>query len=94
MTGFTPAEVFPPGEYIQDELDARGWSLADLARLLGQPLDAVHDLIEGPMTIVPELARALAEAFGTSSELWTNLEHARQLNQRSRGTATSPARDS
>ena len=30
-----PAEVFPPGEFIQEELDARNWTQSDLADILG-----------------------------------------------------------
>ncbi len=30
------AEAFPPGEYIKDEIEARGWTQRDLARVLGR----------------------------------------------------------
>ena len=29
-----PAEIFPPGEFIKDELEARGWLQEDLAAIL------------------------------------------------------------
>ena len=28
-----PAEVFPPGEFIREELEARQWTQADLAQV-------------------------------------------------------------
>ena len=40
-----PAEVFPPGEFIREELEARGWSLQDLAEILGRPPRSVSELL-------------------------------------------------
>lgn len=79
MSNRIPAEVFPPGEYIQDELDARGWTQDDLAQILGRPLNAVNQIIKGKRGITPETAKGLAAAFGTSAEFWMNLENAFQL---------------
>ena len=31
----TPAEVFPPGEFIREEIEARGWSQRNLQRFSG-----------------------------------------------------------
>ncbi len=30
------AEVFPPGEFILEELEARGWTQVDLAEIIGR----------------------------------------------------------
>lgn len=80
MPTHAPAEVFPPGEFIRDELEARDWTQADLAKILGKPLPAVNELIAGKKAITPETARALAAAFGTSADLWMNLESAYRLS--------------
>ncbi len=77
----TPAEVFPPGEFIRDELEERGWIQADLAKIIGRPLPAVNEIILGKRSITPETAVALGSAFGTSAELWLNLESAFQLSK-------------
>ena len=76
-----PAESFLPGEYIAEELEARGWTQTDLAEILGRPLRLVNELIKGKRSITPETARGLAQAFGTSAELWMNLESAYQLSR-------------
>ncbi len=71
-----PAEVFPPGEFIRDELEARGWTQEEFADILGRPLQTVNQIINGKKEITAETARAIAEAFGTSAELWLNLQSA------------------
>ena len=74
------AEVFPPGEFIQDELDARGWTQEDLATILGRPLPRVNEIIKAKTGITPKTAAALGEAFGTSAQFWLNLESRYRLS--------------
>lgn len=74
-----PAEVFPPGEFLQDELDAREWSQADLADILGKPAKAVNEIVLGKRRITPEMARLLSQALETTPNVWLNLESAYQL---------------
>ena len=73
------AEVFPPGEYIRDEIEARGWTQRDLAGVLGRSEPKVSELISGKRAITSQTARELAAAFGTSAEVWLNLEMRWQL---------------
>ncbi len=75
-----PAEVFPPGDFIREELEARGWTQGDLARVLGRPLQTVNLIINGRKSVTAETAKALGVAFGTGPELWMNLETAYQLD--------------
>ena len=89
MTNRVPAEVFPPGEYIKDELEERGWTQLDLAEILGRPFQLVNEIILDKRGISPETARGLAEAFGTSAQLWLNLDAAWQL-YKSRSAAPDP----
>jgi HTH-type transcriptional regulator/antitoxin HigA len=81
MPHFTAAEVFPPGELLREELEARGWTQADLAEILGRPPRLVSEIIRGKRSITPETAKGLAEALGTSPQLWMNLESAYQLSK-------------
>ena len=69
-----PAEVFPPGDYIREELAARGWSQVDFAKIIGRSQPAVNEMINGKRGITPESALALSAAFGTSAEFWMNLQ--------------------
>jgi len=89
MPSRTPAEVFPPGDFIRDELDARGWTQGDLAQIMGRPLRLVNELVAGKKQITPDTARGLAKAFGDDDALyWMNLDSAYRLSQ------TKPADES
>lgn len=81
MTRFTAAEVFPPGETLKDELEARGWTQTDLGEILGRPPRVVNEIITGKRGITPETAKGLAEALGTTAQFWMNLESAWQLSK-------------
>ena len=74
-------EAFPPGEYIREELGERGWTQIDLADILGRPPQVVNEIVAGKRSITPETARGLADAFGTSAQLWMNLEASHQLSK-------------
>lgn len=81
MTNRMPAEVVAPGEFIREEIEARGWTQEALAEVLGKSVRLVNEVLTGRRSITPETAVALAEAFGTSAELWLNLESAYQLSK-------------
>lgn len=82
MATRTPAEVFPPGDFIRDELDARGWTQDDLATIMGRPLQFVNELVGGKKQITPETALGLAKAFGDDDALyWMNLDNVYRLTK-------------
>lgn len=76
-----PAEVFPPGEVIREELDARSWSQVELADIMGRPPRVVSEIISGKRGITPETAKGLGAAFGTGATFWMNLEGSYQLSR-------------
>lgn len=84
-----PAEVFPPGVYLKEEIEARGWIQSEFAEIIGKPPALVNQIIMGKRAVTPETAQAIAAALGTSAELWLNLEAAHQLYNK---TAAAPAR--
>jgi HTH-type transcriptional regulator/antitoxin HigA len=79
-----PARPVAPGRIVKQEIEARGWSQKDLAAVLGRPEQTVSEIVNGVKQITPETALELAQAFGTSPELWMNLEanYRLQLAQR------------
>lgn len=75
-----PAEVFQPGEYLRDELNARGWTQSDFAKIIGRPVQAVNEIVNGKKRITVETAKAIGLALGTGPELWLNLENTYRLH--------------
>ena len=75
------AETFPPGEFLKEELEARGWTQTVLAEVMGRPVRLVNELILAKRTITAETAIQLGEALGTGAEIWMNLESQYQLSK-------------
>lgn len=82
----TPARLVPPGRVIKREIEARGWTQRDLAEIMGRPPSKISPIIKGTKQITPETAIELAEALGTSPDVWLNLEsnYRLRLAQRSK----------
>lgn len=76
-----PAEVFPPGEFLRDVLEERGWSQTEFAEIIGRPHRLVNEVIAGKRAITPDTAVEFAAALETSPEYWLNLESAYQLSK-------------
>lgn len=81
MSVRVPAEVFPPGEFLREELEARDWSQQELADILDRPARLICELISGKRAVTPETARGLGDAFGMSPDYWMNLESQYQLSK-------------
>ena len=88
-TTYSPAEVFPPGEYLRDELDERGWTVTEFAEIIGRPVQAVSEILNGKKEITTETACALSEALDTTPELWLNLQTNYRLFQQRAATASA-----
>ena len=76
---FRPADAFLPGEYLRDELAARGWTQARFAAILGRPPQLVSQIINGRKRITDQTAIEIAAALGTSAKVWLNLENTYRL---------------
>lgn len=76
-----PAETFPPGDFIKDEIEARGWTQEDLAEVMGRDLRLVNEIITGKRGITTDTAKGLGEALETSAQYWMNLQTSHQLAQ-------------
>jgi HTH-type transcriptional regulator / antitoxin HigA len=75
------AEVFPAGEYLRDELEERGWTVTEFAEILARPVQVVSEILNGKKEITTDTAVSIAEALGTSPELWLNLQTSHRLFQ-------------
>lgn len=74
------SEVPHPGEFIRDELEARGWAQRDLAYILGVKEQAINPIMSGKRGISPDMAQSLSKAFGISPEYFLNLQKSYELS--------------
>lgn len=88
MSNRIPAEVFSPGEFLRDELDARGWTQTEFAEIITRPVRLVNEVISGKKSITPETALEFSAALGTSAQFWMNLETSYQLSRASKASDT------
>ena len=64
-----------PGEVLLEEfLRPAGLSQNQLARAIDVPVGRVGDIVRGKRAITRDTAARLAVFFGTSAELWINLQ--------------------
>ena len=63
-----------PGEFIEEEMEARGWIRRDLAYILKVPDTSVGLIISGKRGVTHRMAKALGAAFEVSEDLFINLQ--------------------
>ena len=68
-----------PGEHLAEELTAIGMSAAELARQIKVPTNRVTEIINGQRAITGDTALRLGHFFGTSANLWLNLQKLYEL---------------
>ena len=68
-----PAQVFHPGEYIAEELEAREQTW-DVLRCKNWDDTQIEYMLRGELPVDDWLALHLHRLWGTSPELWLNLQ--------------------
>ena len=70
-----------PGEVLRDELDELKMSAAALAKALGVPVNRVTTILNGQRGVSADTALRLARYFGTTPQLWLNLQKTWELRR-------------
>jgi len=71
-----------PGEYLAEEIDARGISQKELAKRMGRPVNAINEIINGKKSITAETALQLEDVMPEiPARFWLNLETDFQLTK-------------
>ncbi len=70
-----------PGEILRDELDALGLRANALADALGVPVNRVTMILNGQRGVSADTALRLARYFGTTPQLWMNLQKTWELRR-------------
>jgi antitoxin HigA-1 len=68
-----------PGDSLREELAERGISMNQLARDIRIPMSRVSLIVNGRRGITADTALRLGLYFGTSPELWLNLQNTYDL---------------
>ena len=76
--GMTPVH---PGEILREELAALGLSANALAKALGVPVNRITMILNGQRGISADTALRLARYFGTTPQLWLNLQKSWELRR-------------
>jgi len=64
----------PPGEYLEEVLEACDMSKAELARRMGRPATKLNEIYKGRKAITPQTAMQLEMVLGLSASFWLGLE--------------------
>jgi addiction module HigA family antidote len=70
-----------PGEVLRDELDELGLSANALSKALGVPVNRVTMILNGQRGVSADTALRLGQYFGTTPQLWLNLQKTWELRQ-------------
>ena len=77
-----PDVAIAPGEYLAEEIEARGITQKELAKRMRRPLNAINEIINGKKTITAETALQLEEVMPEiPARFWLNLETDYQLTK-------------
>jgi HTH-type transcriptional regulator/antitoxin HigA len=78
----------PAGQFLGEELEARGWTQADFAAVVGRPTQFVSEIVTGKKEITRESAAQIGAAFGQSPEFWLSLQDAYLLSEQAKDQAS------
>ena len=70
-----------PGEVLREELDEIGLSANALSKALGVPVNRVTMILNGQRGVSADTALRLARYFGTTPQLWLNLQKTWELRR-------------
>ncbi len=70
-----------PGEILRDELEALSLSANALSKALGVPVNRITAILHGQRGVTANTALRLARYFGTTPQLWLNLQKTWELRR-------------
>ena len=68
-----------PGEHLAEALSELGMSAAELARQLAIPTNRITSILNGDRAVTADTALRLGHWFGTSADMWLNLQKLYEL---------------
>jgi HTH-type transcriptional regulator/antitoxin HigA len=80
--------LLPVGQILGAEIEARGWTQADFAAVIGRPGQVVSEIVTGKKEITRESAAQIAAALGHSPGYWLKLQDDYVLHEQAKNSAT------
>jgi HTH-type transcriptional regulator / antitoxin HigA len=74
LRGYSPNYAVPPGDVLEEHLDAASMTQAELSDRLGLSGKHVNRIIAGHEPVTPETALKLESVFGLPAHVWLNME--------------------
>jgi len=71
---YAPDFVPPPGETLEETLEAIGMSQAQLAERTGRPKKTINEIVQGKAAIMPETALQLERVLDVPASFWNEME--------------------
>ena len=69
-----PNIAIHPGEFLGEEIEARGMTQRQLAEQMGRPVQVVNEIILGKKRVTAETALELERVLGITAHLWVRLQ--------------------
>ena len=70
-----------PGDILREEIETLGLSANALSKALGVPVNRVTTILNGQRGVSADTALRLARYFGTTPQLWLNLQQTWELRR-------------
>ena len=84
---FQPNYAIHPGEYLEELLDARDMSQAELAIRLGISKKHISNIINGKASVTVDIAHALEKVFSDyTAKYWLSIQNTYDLFQQQEKT--------
>lgn len=71
---YRPDYAVPPGAVLEEHLDARGMSQAELARRCGRSAKLVSEILAGKAPVEPKTALQFERVLGVDADIWLGIE--------------------
>ena len=81
-----------PGDHLADKLEALAMSANELARQLGVPANRITAILNGARVVTGDTALRLGHFFGTSPEMWLNLQKLYEFRRAEQTTGSAIAK--
>lgn len=71
---YLPDSVSPPGETLEEVLDERGMTQAELAERTGRSKKTINEIVQGKAALTPDMALLLERVLSIPAQFWLTRE--------------------